>query len=737
MKCKKCGYENAKKINYCVKCGNMLKNNNNKKIKILIILLLLILVLGLVLGIFLKNKNVTLEDPFADIQNINSSSEYIKDGELVNSVKDTLRSLYEQNKITADTYIKELAYSIFDVSKLNSAYQNLENEFPDITDLYKNAALLVDDLSKETIMYLIDQAYLSNISIESNSQNLPQPTAVDKNVKKLNKVVLSSKGNFLIYYTDNGINATDKAYVQKAADFLEELVLLYEKKYNMKYEYTYSAGINNTSSAFYSILLKINNIDPSYLKTAMPVYMLNTDNENTGILGYYFPNIETYLKILLRIFNPTDIDEDIKTSYTLPFFVVNSAVKDFDSTKIILAHELFHHYQKYICGDGKYISDCESGDFTEETTANLAATQNLNINSTNKVFNSHAKQYILDSENSINKVCNANGYCSFVFAYNYASIVENGTNLLFQSIKEKDPLKYLYENSNGKYKNVLLTLAEKNLTHDYENKLLIPEVDNKIYIPKNYLSLTTKDFKKTIDINYSSMHYYYVDPKKYNDNTQLIIDADENTSILFFIKKGDKYNYLHKQDLNEKFIITIDDYKRYEEIAFAIVNQSLNDTKYNIEIANNSKITPSVTLDSLNLNEDFEVKDKNSYICEWEEYDDTLNKVYQLKIGFDNKNKINELYLKGTLILNDYEENKVLNEISKKITTVMVNALAQKYKKELKYTDMKINDLEDRYTILIRVNKDYERALKNSFDVVDYKKTNIIKKFINDGYNCY
>ena len=120
-------------------------------------------------------------------------------------------------------------------------------------------------------------------------------------------------------------------------------------------------------------------------------------------------------------------------------FVVSSPLKDFEDKKIVLSHELFYHYQKYICGNGSY-SDYPSGNFTVETTADQAAIQVVGVNKTGTAINNHAGSYIINGETIINQV--GDGYGAFVFATNYAtSMVRNDANYMFNSMKTIDTIK--------------------------------------------------------------------------------------------------------------------------------------------------------------------------------------------------------------------------------------------------------------------------------------------------------
>ena len=74
------------------------------------------------------NKSGNFKDPFQDVddlvlqENTSSTCEY----EEKDSIAGTLEQEFSENKITADKYIMQLAYSIYDTDSLDYKYKDLE-----------------------------------------------------------------------------------------------------------------------------------------------------------------------------------------------------------------------------------------------------------------------------------------------------------------------------------------------------------------------------------------------------------------------------------------------------------------------------------------------------------------------------------------------------------------------------------------------------------------------------------
>lgn len=771
MKCLKCHFENVEQAEFCGNCGAPLVKKvplkNKKKWFILgSVCVFLIAVFGVVLFL---NKKGGFEDPFDDIDNItlNESTDFTNEHKAVNSFLKNIENDYASGLLTSDEYILQLAYSIYDVDKLDVKYRSLDLDYNRASELFETAFSMRDELSDEVFMYLFEKYTLADVLWDVPEANLSNSNGNDyeavplasseANLSKLDQVILSNNHHFLVYYTKDGANAITDSDARKIANFLESMIDAYQKEYGL--DFVYSAQYDFFSDIALSTcptgsakgkacnLLKKNNIDIHNLNTAMPVFIIDTDASNTGALGYYVPPIGALAEVVLKandIFNDmgTQID-NIITTYSFPFFVVSSSLDDFDDTKIVLAHELFHHYQQYICGNGSY-GECESNNFTTETTADLAASTVVGVNKTKTALNGHARIYTSDITSSIDQVGlkeygeKGLGYGAFVFAYHYAQIVPNGTNHLFESMKTTDTLKYLYDHSSGKYKSVLLALAEHNLTLDYDNKLFIANEGSKVLLPSNYKNISSSDNRQTNTINYSSMHYYYIDPNDYEMGAQLSFEGDSsNLTLLLFVKENNTYQYLYTHSLTRDFVINVDDFSNYSEIVIAIVNSDIEkNLNYFFEIDNNGMKTPTVTAESLNLETLKEtIENASSFVCYEIDEDDDFKNIMQIKIDF-NEEEIVDLYVKATIQMKKYDPSNPAFSIAQKVAETALYTIQKVYEEQFKYFRILTESKADKYSVTFQVTRNFYDALNNTIRVDGEDKYSIIRSIQKEGFTC-
>lgn len=781
--CSNCGVENEFDSGFCINCGTSLTGNPVEEVKTevsvkpkkkkgkgcLIALIIILLIAGLIVGgIFLYKKLTYFEDPFETSKPVSSLSES-------NSFIKNLDNDYANGVITKDKYYEQLAYSIYEPAKLDSKYSSLKLDYANPSDLLDDVLTSNDGISYETYSYVIGKYGLDYVewNVDDAATTKKEETAIkklgatDSHVNKLDHVLLSSNGNFLVYYTTEGINATDEKRAKAIAKYAESVIKEYKSKFNFDYKYEpvlvnysicmetlYDKTMDSPFDSSYCKarkLLKRNNIDEKYLKTAMPIYIIYTDNDNTTLLGGYnrkLNNAEyTRLNIsgILTAVFPEEAGEVVKietdlglSTYAFPYFYVSSESKNMDDIELVTRHELFHHYQRYFCGDGEY-KECSGGLFVMESSANLAALSTTKINHTNALFNGHSIEYMLDTEKSVDKVWNGNGYASYVFIYNYSEIVKNGTKKVFRSLKKDDPLKYLYKQSDGKYKDVMLTMAEKNLTREYKNKLLLPVGGDYDEYPKNHINTNGQVYNNDT-VDYSAMHYYYINPNNYDDGIQLNISKTsfetDNLYLLMFITKGDKYELVYTHNLNDRFVINMKDFKEIGDLTFAIVNTSYNtNINYLLNISYGA-YEPTVTPKSLKLDKISKNGGKNrsasKIVCSKVESEEYIKSTYQVLVSFDNKDEVNDFYVKGTV---EMEDNAIF-KIAKGVTTGAVFLLKQKYKEEFGKITLRTYDEGNRYIILGRVKDDYYTAIKSSFNTESTSKEDIFNAIQNEGFTC-
>ena len=769
MKCSNCGFVNKEEAKFCGSCGIKLeqrRHKNNKK-KIFVSIILIFILIFVLTFIFNFNKESIFDDPFQDVDTLLLNHyQYDSEGIKINSLVNLLEEEYNSGKITADEYIMQLAYSVYDIGKLDNNYKMLDFEPVDYKIIYEKADELLNDISANTIKYLFEKYFLSNVIIggdtqsgQSEYQNYSSnnykviPVVSQKgNLKNLDSVLLSNNEHFIIYYTEEGDSAITKDFAQNIANELENIVKMYKEKYGLEFNYEPDKDFfDNIFSSFSNTNLKNwlreEGIDPKYIETAMPVYIL--DLSDTNVAGYYVKPIEFWLKAYARfsdLWENYEITiENMITAYNFPYFAVNSSFDDFDEMRITLAHELFHHYQKYICGEGEY-KECLADNFTVETTANFAATNILDINKIGTLLNGHAwKMYINEVSSSIDKVGAegygeaGTGYGAFVLAKNYSDVTENGADIWISSIKYENPLSYIYNQSNGNYKKAFLLMAERNLTLDYDSKIYLASDDEKIYFPSNYKNLGTTNNIYNMNIDYSSIQYFYVNPSSYNPKSQIVFSGEnDNLSLLLFVRDNEEYKYLYTHTLTNDFVININEFNGYGQVVFAVVNSEITDSiSYKIEVLEEGDKLPTVTISSLGLlTIDDMIENKTSFMCYQINEDEEWYNIYQVKVGFNDLEELNEMYYKGIYKFKNYDEDSAIFNASKKIMSGFLFIMKQTYKQQLKYVDIMTKEGTDEYSVTFKVKKNYYDAFLGSFSVSNNKKKDIIEAIQKQGFIC-
>jgi hypothetical protein len=747
----------------------------------LIFLIVVLIIGGLIFGGIKLFKYLTrIDDPFPDIDALGTPG--AKTSEISEYTLTSLEQIdedYKNGSITADQYIMQLAYATYDINSMDERYKSLDYDFIDTEQLFSKASEVIDELSENTINYLVEKYSLSdmkwNVDISEDDtsylndykvKNVWSPVGDDTN--KVDHVKLSSKGHFLVYYTTTGRNAVSDEHANKIANFLEKMVVEYEKKYGLKYQYS-PTNFRSANSVTYEVtkdcksfnaegraacqILKDSGVDTDYLLTAMPVYIV--DLSQTDLLGAYNAVVEKWRQILTKAgrntssFNDLDSNLQMQVSavagtYTFPYFMITSASSNFEDTELVAAHELFHHYQHYFCGTEnpskipeapKGYGDCPSGGFTIETTATLFAVDSAGVNKTGTAFNKKAYGYNLYSYKSLNK---GSGYNQFVFLSNYENMVKNGTRIALDSLKQEDALKYLKNKAGAeKFKEVMLKTAEKMLTLDYDNKVLIATDENGVIkYPVN--NLAGKQEKNRTS-NYASINFFYATPSDHGEKAQIIADSEsKHLTLLVFIKSDGKYEKVYTHELTKDFVMNLNDFIDYDELAFAVVDSSATGTHmYHFYLEEESDREPTFTPETIGRDAKRKLKARdNSIMCYQIEDSEMFKTVYQVKVDFNKEEKISEMYVKGTIRMKNYDPNNPAFNIAKRVVNGLIFAMRLQYKEKLKSVKISTTETDDTYTLLFKVKDNFDQAFGNNFESVPTSKEDAINIITSKGFIC-
>lgn len=767
MKCNKCEFFNVQNAKFCGNCGGAL----NKKKTTFFVMICFVVVLFITVGVILIYNSSKFDDPFENIDKITFNNDEIKTlhQRPESSVLESIEKDFNNGYLSSDEYVMQLLYSIYDYNSLSDNYKGYSRGI-EPTQLIDIAYQLIDELSYDTLASIlekyflghvkwnVDDNFLSDVSNKNKSFHLNYLGASENDVSKLDNVILSNNNNFLIYYTTSGANAITKSEAEFIAKSLEFAVSSIKNTFGLDFVYepkiddlaaatsVITFGKDNRSKAI--SLLKKNKINIEHIDKALPVFVIDTDSANTGIHAFYSGYMPELAELIVRYEALKEENvhyASIITSYTSPFMVVGSELSNFNNTQLVATHELSHHYEKYICGYGVY-SNCESGHFTKETIANFVASSVVKLNNQDTFLNDQAVSFVEDIESSIDKIGikyggeKASGYGQFIFAHNYAQIVPNGENYLFDSMNSVEPLKHLYDRAAGKYDDVLLSVAKKNMTLEYDNKLLIPfdTEANRIIYPYNYKDIEATSSKVVNTIDYSSMHYYYINPRSFSVKSTLTFEGVENELfLLMFVKNGDSYEFLHSQTLNDVFTINLDDFSYYPELVIAIVNTSiLENVDYSYLLNEKDENNDIFDASELDLKDYKDVIEANeTFTCHSLDIDDEFKTLLQIKLAFKEE-KVSDMYFKMTLQLLNYDPNDKTFLLSQQLVSGMFEVMKQSYEELFENFKIIAKESPEEYAVTFKLTDDFYKALRNSFELDGEDKYSIIRSIEKEGFAC-
>ncbi|MBQ3414899.1 MAG: hypothetical protein IJH39_06035 [Clostridia bacterium] len=120
-------------------------------------------------------------------------------------------------------------------------------------NVFEKAEKYKDSLSKETLKYLYEKISLSNLEFTTDVSEgdtgfdsfgaVYAGTHDDSLRTKINKVKLSPRGRFLIWYTNAGNSKVDEKMVEKYAQEVEDMIDKIEETYGIEYKYEPENGM--------------------------------------------------------------------------------------------------------------------------------------------------------------------------------------------------------------------------------------------------------------------------------------------------------------------------------------------------------------------------------------------------------------------------------------------------------------------------------------------------------------
>ena len=515
---------------------------------------------------------------------------------------------YEEGKITTDEYVRYNLYAEYDDSLLGDEYSSFEKDesaihTSELIDKY------FDELSDETKKYYVENISLKGVTFELNKENEEEIEEDDSlgladffvedvyaktdKATNLNKAVLSSEGNFVVWYTTTGTSAITKEEAEKVAADLEKTREEYDKLSSNKFEFEGNILSEGKQHKNKIKILESLGIDTDYLIDALQVYIVEY-KDTSAAKFIQLPSLwERFWGDFIGTTDPYGV-----TVY--PYILIRpSSFENYENVAQLYNHEFFHYYQhNVLCGRNDCTSDMVDI-YSVEATANWASSLATTKTTDKGYLNEWAVTAFNFSSNlmsdewaekyGIDKV----GYALFVYFYNYSNIVEDGTNKIIESIYKEDSLKYLQENATmEELAKIQEEMAYKHLKQDYVNKNLIidPEYGAKLDLQQTI----TKDTNiKNKELNKIGIDYYLLDVNSNKQQFKISLNRNtEDVNVTVIGLKDKNYTLLETSNIDKnEYVFNTNAYGEYDKLYIAVTNSSLvKINKYSLSIQKTDKI---------------------------------------------------------------------------------------------------------------------------------------------------
>ena len=497
-----------------------------------------------------------------------------------------IKADYQNKKISVNEYFTQLVYLKYDYNKLKAKYKGSKNNYLldseiDLTEILdKN----YDKLDKNIVKFYLTKETLADVILNSNSKKSNKKMSMTKlansDVHKLNDVVLSKNGRFLVWYTISGDDAITTEQANEIANSLEDSVSRYSELIGVDYTYTpyVDNKLFNDDYKNGKETLTYNNISVDNLKTAMSVYVYNT---GSGSVLASYRDVTNATKVVNRSQAIGLLNEDNIINY--PYIVINKqGFSSNDSLKQLYNHELFHHMQYLYCqretGDR-----CGSDERIYEGMANFASSVVSNTSTQNNYLNNWASVYKKNISSKLVDITNGSnyGYAIFPYYYMYNKNINNGIDNLMSAHTKSKPFEYLQnKTTTEQLVNTINDLAKTTLNQNFNNNNL--NSNEKVQFKKTLKVLNTYNEK----IKAGAINYY-----KLSNKMNISVTTDELNYVNFIIY-GKTHDGISNTDIWKEikkgfgnFEIDLSLYAKYSEIYLIVTNANiLKQFEYKINI---------------------------------------------------------------------------------------------------------------------------------------------------------
>lgn len=468
----------------------------------------------------------------------------------------------------------------------------------------------IDQLSESTLEYYLEQINLPNVTFDPDKENTDdkdsnlglyaKPVYADEKIQNLEEVVLSSKGNFLVWYTTTGESAITKEQAENIASGLEEAIEEYKIRLGIEYKFECDYFSRGERFLDKKIIVHRNNISDKYLDSAMQIYVYEySEDENKNTVAQYVSRMAK--NIIGQRYHELK-GSDNNDSIVAPYIRIRpSNLSDNERARQLLNHELFHHYQfEVLKGYSTPVTDMRILDATANWASALVTPKESLEGFLNEWAHT-ARKYAdqLFSEEMINKYKSEGGedrlsYALFVYLYHYSACVDDGLTKILDSIYQKDAFEYLYKSATlEELAKVQEEVAIKNFTQDYSNKNLIAAPSYHSFVPvRSILSQEILNGRETYstDLTPFAMEVYRVQMSP----AEAKLEKNYNIVAFLFKEQDGEYELIDKvsSDSNEYVF----DLTEYENMYLVIANISLtSNNTYQLTITPAKKTDPEKT----------------------------------------------------------------------------------------------------------------------------------------------
>ncbi len=650
---------------------NSIKNNKMNKKKIIVILIILVVFSLLIIG-YIKFIN---------------KKEHLKEQNNKELLENQLVHDYNNGNINEDQYVLYNLYAQFDKSLLDTKYQKSfdNNVAIHIEDLINKH---YDELSESTLRYFAKKINLDSISFEIKKENsetndskvalsdffIETVYAKSESTTNLNKAVLSSNGNFVVWYTTTGDSKTTYENAKKIADGLEKTINNYTKLFNKQYKYNSKIISKGKRYKDQIEILQKENIDTNYLESAMQVYLVNYGGDS---LAQYISGYGKGEEILSSIFGG-----DSNGTIAYPYILIKpNKMNDYERLEQVYSHELFHHYQHNLLCDVNNCNLSDSG-LIVEGTANWASALSTTKTTSQGFLNEWAGVARYQSNGLIGSYLKnygdyTAGYAFYIFLNAYSTNVENGVNKIINSLYQSDPLDYLERNcTSDEVIKIQEYIALKNLNQDYDNMNFLVSLNSpitEIFIKGN---LTDKYKSNDTNINKLGISYYLLNQDSSSAyQINFIRDNYYIGAVIISEDINDNYKIVDKADnTNTNYTFDTNKYGEYEKLYLVIYNKKLTLNNYysisvnkitkNNLLTNNSNYISLIDCDAYYSEEidkrvDTYFFDENNNVKRWVisiYLNKSVDPIDQYNFYANHKNFTN-VKIKGNLVIAEYTSN--------------------------------------------------------------------------------